>query len=152
MPLNYDLKGKEYQEVSFSVDRDHVLRFCDAIGEDNPVFRDPAAAKEAGYDEQLAPPTFITAMQTQTSGQVVLDQDLGLNYSLVVHGEQEYEYTRPIQVGESLTAIPRIADMYSRGSNEFLIIESEIKNESGQTVAVARSTLLSRGTAARRGE
>ena len=71
---------------------------------------------------------------------------------MVVHGEQEYEYTRPIQVGENLTAVPRIADMYSRGSNEFLIIESEIKDESGQTVAVARSTILSRGTAARGGE
>jgi acyl dehydratase len=152
MPLNYELKGKEYQQVSFSVDRDHVLRFCDAIGEDSPIFRDPGAAKEAGYDEQLAPPTFLTAMQIQTSGQVVMDQDLGLNYSMVVHGEQEYEYSRPLMVGENLTAVPRIADMYSRRLNEFLIIESEIKDESGQTVAVARSTILSRGTASRGGE
>jgi len=149
MPLNYELKGKEYEEVAFSIDRDHVVRFCDSIGEDNPIFRDPGAAKEAGYDEQLAPPTFITAMQIQTSGQVVLDQELGLNYSMVVHGEQEYEYARPLKVGENLTATPRIADMYSRGSNEFLIIASEIKDEAGQTVAVARSTILSRGTAAR---
>ncbi|HJP66816.1 MAG TPA: MaoC family dehydratase N-terminal domain-containing protein [Actinomycetota bacterium] len=148
MPLNYDLKGKEYGEVSFSIDRDHVIRFCDAIGEDDPVYRDPAAAKEAGYDEQIAPPTFITAMQIQTSGQVVMDQDLGLNYSMVVHGEQEYEYTRPLQVGETLTATPRIADIYARGPNEFLITEAEIKDASGETVCIARSTILSRGTAA----
>jgi acyl dehydratase len=147
MPLNYELKGKEYNEVSFTVDRDHVVRFCDAIGEDNPVFRDAAAAKEAGYDDQIAPPTFVTALQLQTSGQVVMDQDLGLNYSMVVHGEQEYEYTRPLKVGETLTATPRIADIYSRGSNEFLITEAEIKDESGETVCVARSTILSRGTA-----
>ena len=50
----------------FTVDRDRVLQFCDAIGEDNPIFRDPAAAKEAGYDEQLAPPTFPTVMQIMT--------------------------------------------------------------------------------------
>ena len=147
MPLNYELKGKEYNEVSFTVDRDHVIRFCDAIGEENPVFRDPEAAKAAGYDDQIAPPTFITALQLQTSGQVVMDQDLGLNYSMVVHGEQEYEYTRPLKVGETLTATPRIADIYSRGSNEFLITEADIKDESGQVVCVARSTILSRGTA-----
>jgi acyl dehydratase len=149
MPLNYELKGKEYNEVSFTVDGDHVVRFCDAIGEDNPVFRDEAAAKEAGYPGQIAPPTFITALQIQTSGQVVMDQELGLNYSMVVHGEQEYEYARPLQVGETLTAVPRIADIFSRGRNEFLITEAEVKDETGQVVCVARSTILSRGTAER---
>jgi len=145
--MNYALKGKTYQEVTFTVDRDRVLQFCDAIGEDNPIFRDPAAAKEAGYDEQLAPPTFPTVMQIMTSGQVVMDQELGLNYMMVVHAEQEYEYHRPLKVGDELTAVPRIADAYARGSNEFLVIEAEIKDRSGETVVVARSTLLSRGTA-----
>jgi acyl dehydratase len=147
MPLNQALKGKEYQPVEFTVEREHVLRFCDAIGEGNPVFRDAAAAKEAGYDEQLAPPTFVTTMQIQTSGQVVLDQDLGLNYMMVVHGEQEYEYSRPVLVGETLTATPRVADIYAKGPNEYLVIESEIRDASGQTAVVARSVLLSRGTA-----
>ena len=147
MAMNYALKGKTYQEVSFTVDRDRVLQFCDAIGEDNPIFRDPAAAKEAGYDEQLAPPTFLTVMQIMTSGQVVMDEELGLNYMMVVHAEQEYEYRRPLKVGDELTAVPRIADAYARGSNEFLVIEAEIKDRSGETVVVARSTLLSRGTA-----
>jgi acyl dehydratase len=149
MPLNQSLKGKEYNEVTFTVDPDHVIRFCDAIGEDNPVFRDDAAAREAGYDGQIAPPTFITALQIMTSGQVVMDQELGLNYSMVVHGEQEYEYARPLRAGETLTAMPRIADIYSRGPNEFLITEAEIKDEAGNIVCVARSTILSRGTAER---
>ncbi len=147
MPLNRELKGKEYQPVEFTVERDHVIRFDDAIGEDNPVFRDPAGAKEKGHDEQLAPPTFVTAMQIRTSGQVVLDQELGLDYSRVVHGEQEYEYRRPIKVGETLIATPRIAEMYSKGPNEYLVIEARIKDAGGETVVIARSTLLSRGTA-----
>jgi acyl dehydratase len=147
MPLNRELKDKEYQEVEFVIDRDHVVRFADAIGEEAPIFRDAQAAKELGYDEQLAPPTFVTAMQIMTSGQVVLDQELGLNYSLVVHGEQEYEWRRPVKVGDKLRATPRIADIYARGPNEFLVIEADIKDGSGETVVIARSTLLSRGTA-----
>ena len=147
MPLNQELKGKEYQEVEFAVERDRVLQFADAIGEDDPIYRDPEAAKAAGYDDQLAPPTFLTAMQIMTSGQVVMDQELGLNYALVVHGEQEYEWRRPVKVGDKLRATPRIADIYARGPNEFLVIEAEIKDASGETVAIARSTLLSRGTA-----
>jgi acyl dehydratase len=147
MGLNLGLKGKEYQPVEFTVERDHVVRFADAIGEDNPVFRDPDAARERGFKEELAPPTFVTTMQIMTSGQVVLDQELGLNYALVVHGEQEYEYSRPVMVGEVLKATPRIADIYSRGPNEYLVIEADIKDGAGETVVVARTTLLSRGTA-----
>lgn len=147
MPLNQALKGKQYQEVSFTVDRDRVLAFADAIGEDNPVFREAAAARGAGHEGQLAPPTFVTVMQIMTSGQVVLDRDLGLDYSRVVHGEQEYQWRRPVRVGDVLTAVPRLADLYAKGPNEFLVIESEIRDASGETVVVARSTLLSRGTA-----
>lgn len=149
MAMDYGLKGKEYREVAFTVDRAHVLAFCDAIGEEAPVFRSAEAAAAAGYQEQLAPPTFVAAMQPMVSGQVVLDPDLGLNYAMVVHGEQEYEWTRPVRVGDVLTTVPRIADVYARGSNEYLVIESDLRDAAGETVAVVRSTLLSRGTADR---
>lgn len=151
MPLNRALKGKEYGEVMFTVDRDRVIRFADAIGDDDPVYRDREAARTAGFDEQIAPPTFPTVMQIMTSGQVVLDQDLGLNYALVVHGEQEYVWHRPIKVGDVLAARPRIADIHARGRNEFLVIEAEIKDASGQLVALSRTTLISRGTAGQGG-
>ena len=147
MPLNQSLKGKEYQEVALTVEREDVIRFADAIGEDNPIFRDRGAARAAGHPEQIAPPTFVTRMQIMTSGQVVADPELGLNYSMVVHGGQEYDWRRPIVVGDVLSAIPRIADVYSRGPNEFLVIEADVRDASGATVVVARTTLLSRGTA-----
>jgi acyl dehydratase len=147
VPLNHELKGKEYREVTFEVERGRVGQFADAIGEQDPRYRDPEAASGAGFPEQLAPPTFPTVMQIMTSGQVVVDQDLGLDYSRVVHGEQEYEWRRPIVVGDVLKATPRIADIYARGPNEFLVIEAVITDADGEVVCVARSTLLSRGTA-----
>ncbi|MCA1727658.1 MAG: MaoC family dehydratase N-terminal domain-containing protein [Actinobacteria bacterium] len=147
MPLNQSLKGKEYTEVEFTVERDKVNQFARAIGENDPIYNDPEAAKAAGYPEQVAPPTFATALQMHTSGQVVLDPEMGLDYTRVVHGEQEFEYRRPLFVGDKLKATPRVSDVYAKGPNEFLVIESEIKDQSGETVIIARSTLLSRGTA-----
>jgi hypothetical protein len=88
-------------------------------------------------------------MQIMTSAQVVADPELGINYALVVHGEQEYRWRRQVRVGDVLTAVPRIADIYAKGPNEFLVIEAEIKDHSGDTVVEARTTLLSRGTADR---
>jgi len=144
--LNQSLKGKEYQEVSFTVERDRVMQFADAIGEDDPIYRDAAAAGEAGFSEQVAPPTFATVLQIMTSGQAVVDPELGLDYSRVVHGEQEYEWRRPILVGDVLTTTPRIADIYAKKSNEFLVTEADVKDAGGQTVVISRSTLISRGT------
>jgi len=106
MALNTDLIGKAYDEIDYTVERDAVNRFVDAIGEDDPIYRDPEAAKAAGYPDQVAPPTFITVIQIQTSGQVVLDQELGLDYSRVVHGEQAYRYERPLVVGDHVVATP----------------------------------------------
>ena len=69
-----------------------------------------------------------------------------LDYSRVVHGEQEYEWVRPVLVGDVLTAVPRIADIFAKKSNEYLVIEAEIKDANGEMVAIGRTTLISRGT------
>jgi hypothetical protein len=42
---------------------------------------------------------------------------------------------------------PRIADIYAKGPNEFLVIEGQITDADGEVVCVARTTLLSRGSA-----
>ena len=147
MPLNQSLKGKTYRPIELAVDRDHVTRFAEAIGDEDPRFRDPEAARSEGHPNQLVPPTFPTTIQILASAQVVVDPDLGLDYTRVVHGEQEFEWRRPIVVGDVLRATPRIADLYARGPNEFLVIENEITDADGEVVCISRATLLSRGTA-----
>jgi len=144
VPLNTSLVGKEYAPIEFAVERDHVTRFAEAIGEDAEVFLDADAARAAGYPEQLAPPTFVTTMQIMASAQAAADPELGLDYTRVVHGSQAYEYRRPVRVGDELTAAPRIADIRSRGPLEFLVVESAITDAAGATVVVARTTLIVR--------
>lgn len=147
MPLNQSLKGKTYKELTFEVERDRVTQFSLAVGEDDPRFLEDGAARAEGFPEQLAFPTFPTVVGILVSAQVVTDQELRLDYTRVVHGEQEYEWKRPIVVGDVLKAVPRIADIYSKGPNEFLVIEAEMTDPDGEVVCVSRGTLLSRGTA-----
>ena len=139
MPLNKELIGKAYGEVEFTVERDRVMQFADAIGDPDPRYREG--------DQPIAPPTFPTVLQIQTGGQVVLDEELGLDYTRVVHGEQEYVFGRPLRAGDRLTARPHIADIYARGPNEFLVVETTIIDGTGAVVCTGRSTLISRGTA-----
>jgi acyl dehydratase len=45
----------------FPVETGHILLFARSIGDANPLYTDPAAAAEAGFDGVLAPPTFVQA-------------------------------------------------------------------------------------------
>lgn len=147
MPLNQSLKGKAYQEIELEVDRDRVTQFALAVGEDDPRFLEAEAARAEGFPDQVAFPTFPTVLGILASAQIVVDPELGMDYSRVVHGEQSYEWRRPIVVGDRLRTTPRIADVYAKGPNEFLVIEAEITDADGEVICVSRSTLLSRGTA-----
>ena len=147
MPLNESLKGKTYPEVDLEVDRDRANQFALAVGEDDPRFLEQEPARTEGFPDQVVFPTFPTVVQILASAQVVLDEELGLDYTRVVHGEQEFEWKRPIVVGDRLRARPRISDIYSKGPNEFLVVENEVMDPDGDVVCVSRSTLLSRGTA-----
>jgi acyl dehydratase len=138
MPLNSALVGKEYSPIGFEVTEDEVKEFLAAIGDDDPTYA----------EQGIAPPTFPVVVTYQGSGQVVLDPELGLNYMLVVHGEQEFDYVRPIRIGDVLTVHPRIASIEAKGSNEFLTVEADVTDADGAKVLMARSTLISRGTAA----
>jgi hypothetical protein len=130
MPLNVALEGKSYPPVRFIVEAEHVRRFAAAIGED------------AGD----VPPTFVTAPEIRAGlAQVVADPELGLDFSRVVHGGQEYEWRRPLRIGETLEVRSRIEDIRTKGGHGFLTLRTEMRDGTGALVVLARSTLIERG-------
>jgi acyl dehydratase len=152
MPLNKRLQGKEYPPNDpLEVTEESIKEFADAIGDQNPVYRDAEAARAAGHPAIIAPPTYLTKLNFLYGPQMILDPELGLNYAMVVHGEQEYVYERPIRAGDVLVGRLRITSIASKGANEFMVSEAAIETTSGERVALARSTIVSRGTAAREG-
>lgn len=150
MPLNIALIGREYPvSTPYEVGREKIRDFATAIGDHNPIYHDEAAARAAGHPDIIAPPTFLTTIGFKFGPQIVGDPELGLNYAMVVHGEQEFELSRPIRPGDRLVGKPKITSITARGRNEFLTYEASIETEAGEKVAVARSTIVSRGTAER---
>ena len=147
MALNRAVIGKEYPaSAPYEVGREKIREFATAIGETNPVYHEESAAQKRGYPDIIAPPTFLTVLNFRYSPQVIGDPELGLDYSRVVHGEQEYLLERPVVPGMCLVGRPRIVDIASRGANEFLTIHAAIETVDGQAVAEARSIIVSRGT------
>lgn len=150
MPLNRDVIGRQYPAPStYEVGREAIRRFAEAIGDDSPAYSDPAAAQALGHPDVIAPPTFLTVLNFRfaTSGPVA-DPELGLDYSRVVHGEQEFVLHRPVRAGDVLTSVMTVEDIRDAGRNELLLTRTNVTAAGGEAVATVRGTIVSRGTAA----
>src|SRR5881275_3013839 len=128
MPLNRDFIGREYAaEDSYEVSRELIRRFADAIGDTDPAYRYVEAAKALGYTDVIAPPTFLTVLGFRfRDGGPLSDPTLGLDYSLVVHGEQRFVHHRPVVAGDTLSVTSSVVDMRDAGRNELLTTKTTV--------------------------
>ena len=149
MPLNREILGRKYPApATYEVGREQLRSFAMAIGDSNRAYVDPAAARALGHRDIIAPPTFLTVLAFRFAGSGPLaDPELGLDYSLVVHGEQHFELHRAVVAGDILTAIDVVEQIRDVGRNELMTVVTEV-TAGGEPVATIRSTLVSRGSAA----
>lgn len=136
-----DMIGRVLSTGSATVTAQHVAEFADALGDPDSRYRGASA---------VAPPTYPIAFMVQAmSGGLATFQELGLDFMTLVHGEQEFEYRRPVRVGETLALTGRIADVYEKRSTsggvlDFVVLETEAADDRGDTVFFSRNVLISR--------
>ncbi len=149
MPLDQSYVGRVYPPTRpYEVGREKIREFADAIGDQHPAYRDQAAAKALGYSDVIAPPTFPIVLSTPAAHQVIRDPELGLDYSKVVHGEQQFSYQRPVQAGDVLQVTVRVESIRVAAGNDLITTRGEVTTLDGELVVTAFSTLVARGTAA----
>src|ERR671936_250242 len=100
MTLDKSVIGRTSAPARAEVEKGHIRRFCEAIGDPNPIYYDEAAATAAGYRGIPAPPTFPIALRPHDAR-----EGLGIDMKKVLHGEQEIEYKRPLYAGDSVTLV-----------------------------------------------
>jgi acyl dehydratase len=144
MALNRDFIGRDFPPSEpYEVSRVKIREFADAIGDPNPVYRDQEAAKAAGHPDVIAPPTFPIVISLTVDA--LTDPELGLDFTMVVHGEQRFEYRRPLRAGDVVVTESTIAGMRSIGRNERLEIQTVITTVEGEHVCTAHNVLIERG-------
>ena len=150
MPLNREFIGREYPaSETYEVSRELIRRFAQAIGDANPAYTAVEAAKALGYPDVIAPPTFLTVLTFRYAMEgPVVDPALGLNYALVVHGEQKFVHHRPVRAGDVLRVTSSVVDIRDAGRNELMTTKTAVTTTDGEPVADLFGTLVSRGTAA----
>jgi acyl dehydratase len=146
LAINPDFIGKTFPpSAPYEISRVKLAEFADAIGDPNPLYRDQAASVEAGFPDVIAPPTFPIVISMASSGQAIADPELNLNYAMVVHGGQRFEYERPLHAGDVVTAQVTISDIRKIGRNSVMTTSTMISSVDGEHVCTAHATLVERG-------
>ena len=135
--------GQQSEPLRLEVERGHIKRFAEAIGETNPIYFDDEAARRAGHPGVVAPPTFAIALRPNDAR-----AGIDIDWRKLLHGEQELSFTRPLRAGDVLTIVQSIvaADIKTTkaGVMDVMVLETRASDDSGALVFSMRSTVLVR--------
>ena len=163
MAVDKSLIGTPTGRSKITVERGPVSNFAKALQDENPIYQSPDAAKQAGFKNIPAPPTWGFAMahwgtfseqqpEDPTKGRNPIMEIIGglmQKGGLILHGEEEFEYHRTPVVGDELVSEGRIADVYEKESKgktmTFVVTENVFKDaKKGDPVLTTRMNLIHR--------
>jgi acyl dehydratase len=155
--------GKSTGRTRVVIERGPVAVFADAVKDSSLVYRDPAAAEAAGLRGIPVPPTYPAVMghwgafpEQQPEGSADAVSGMGAVLApllaaggLLLHGEQAFEYHRPVVVGDVLVGEGKVADAYEKqagsGTLTFVVVETIWRDDvTSEPVVTARINLLVR--------
>lgn len=122
--------GKSYPPVESRIDREHVRAFARAIGAD----------PEAGV-----PPTYAAVYALfSTAAQLFDDPEAQVDFTHLLHSEQEFSWVRHPELGEVVTASGTVEEDAERRNLRFLTYGTGVTSE-GETLCRSRMVNVIRG-------
>jgi len=154
--------GKPTGKSKVVIERGPVSFFAEAVLEESPIYKDPEAAESAGLTNIPAPPTFGFSMENWGKFPELQPADapeghplmavlgpLTAKGGIILHGEQEFIYHRPVVVGDVLVGDGKVVDAYQKESKgktmTFVVAETNFTDEkTGEPVVTTRYNILHR--------
>src|ERR1700747_3196623 len=116
-----------------------------AAREATPVSLDVEAAGRAGSADVVAPPMFAVVYSAPSVGPPIFDPEIGLNFAMMVHGGQVFEWGAPVVGGHEVTTATSIKDISERDGRGYYTFESISTNQRGEQVCRGTWTNIVRG-------
>lgn len=145
MPVDTSAKGKTYPPHEYEVGKEKVREYAEAVGEDNPIYFERDAAKAAGFRDVPAPPMFAVVYSRGAIGPALFDPEVGIDFSMLVHGSQEFVWGEPVCAGDTISTTVEVKDIYEKGGMGFYVFETVSANQEGEEVVRGTWSNIVRG-------
>ena len=136
--------GKSYPPFEYEVGREKIREYAHAVGEDNLVYFDRAAARAAGFRDVVAPPMFAAVYSAGAVWPAWFDPEVGVDFGMMVHGAQEFTWHGPVVAGDEITTEAALAETAERGGMRFFTFTTRSTNQRGELVCEGRWTNIVR--------
>ena len=137
--MRQQIIGLEGPPVTTEVEKGAIIKFAEAIGDDNPFFNDEAAARKGQFRGLVAPPTFLRLVRSSRP-----ELPVEMPFTRNLDGGSEWEYMEPVRPGDRITAVSRIADITERaGRLGAMVIQTTVTtyyNQFDHVVATQTTT------------
>ena len=134
--------GVESDPITYEIEKGHIARFAEAIGDENPIYSDEIKARNSKYGGIIAPPTFYRALRPGS-----LPETAESPFTRNLDAGSDWEFFEPIRPGDRITVTIKLADVVEREGRlgKMLIItrEPRYENQLGQIVATQKTNGIS---------
>jgi len=123
------------------VEKGAIVKFAEAIGDDNPLWTDEIIARKGKYGGLIAPPTFLRSIRIDRP-----ELPFDLPFTRLLDGGSDWEYFQPVRAGDHITAKNQITDLQERvGRMGLMIIMTNLityVNQFQEVVATQTNTSI----------
>ena len=130
--------------VTYAVCREKVREYAHAVGETDPRYLDPEAARAAGFGDVVAPPMFAAVYCGPAIWPALTDPELAIDLARLVHGAQEFTWGAPVVAGDEVTTDAELDEDRERGGLRFALFRTRSTNQRGELVCEGRWTNIVR--------
>jgi acyl dehydratase len=130
--------------ATYVVGREKVREYAAAVGETDRRYRDPDAARAAGFPDVVAPPMFAAVYCRPAIGPALTDPEIGIDFARLVHGAQEFTWHEPVVAGDDITTEASLEETAERGGLKFYVFRTTSRNQRGELVSEGRWTNIVR--------
>ncbi len=135
--------GVESAAETYDIEKGHIRRFAEAIGDANALFTDEARARETPVGGIVAPPTFLRSCVAPPPP-IDPQQETGL--SRILDGGSDWEYFHRVRPADRISVRSKIIDFREREGRmgKMLITTTQLtyRNQLGQVVATQTGTRI----------
>ena len=146
VPVNVDAVGRVYgPHEPYEVTRVKIREFAEAVDARSFAHVNVEAARAEGYDDLVAPTTFAVIIAQRAEFHVVVDPEVGVDFTRVVHADERFTHHRPIVAGDVISTTVHIDKITPpRAGISMVTTRAELTDADDNPVSTVISTLAVR--------